>query len=50
MKDDICVVEVGIHPPPYFKDRITEMVVCSRHKSQYEEYAPGTFDWEKIKT
>jgi hypothetical protein len=46
MKDKICVVEVGIHPPPYFKDKKSGLVVCSRHKFQYDEYKPGEFDWE----
>lgn len=44
-----CVVEVGRHPGPFWKDRNSGIVVCSRHRSQYEERANefGPFDWER---
>lgn len=44
----ICDVEVGTHPPPYHKDKNSGVIVCSRHKSQYEEREDefGPFDWE----
>lgn len=43
-----CVVEVGMHPGPCWTDKNTGLVVCSRHKAQYEERAEefGPFDWE----
>lgn len=48
MDDTTCVVEVGLHPAPYWKDHITGMVVCSRHKQQYDESEFGPFDWQPL--
>jgi hypothetical protein len=52
VKDDTCVVEVGTHPGPFWRDRnsATPFVVCSRHRAQYEERADefGPFDWEEV--
>lgn len=43
----VCVVEVGRHPGPNWLDRNSGIVVCSRHRAQYEERADefGPFDW-----
>ncbi len=48
MKDKICQVEVGFHPPPYFEDKALGLIVCSRHKAQFEErYGTlGPYNWE----
>lgn len=50
MIDPVCVIEVGVHPGPYWKSKSTKLVVCSRHKSQYEELGVdlGIFDWEEF--
>lgn len=51
MLDEICVVEVGLHTLPHWRDKITGLVVCDRHRSQYTERIDlGPFDWEEIKT
>lgn len=50
MKDKLCVVEVGIHETPYWKDRLTEIIVCTRHKLQYNSSGLGPFAWEEIKS
>lgn len=43
----VCAVEVGTHPGPYWRDRTDGMIVCSRHKAQYDERPDlGPFDWE----
>lgn len=44
----VCDVEVGTHPPPFYKDKNSRLIVCSRHKARYEENADiyGPFDWE----
>lgn len=51
MKDDVCVVEVGVHPRPYWVDvnGHVDGPVCSRHRSQFEERADefGPFDWRR---
>ena len=49
VKDERCVVEVGTHPGPFWKDRNSGMVVCTRHRAQYEERAAefGPFDWQE---
>lgn len=49
MVDPKCVVQVGIHPGPYWRDTNSGLVVCSRHRTQYEERADefGPFDWER---
>lgn len=48
MRDQVCVVKVGIHPPPYWRDKIRQtLVVYSRHQAQYDERDDlGPFDWE----
>lgn len=50
MKDQICVIDVGIHPEPYWKDKITDIVVCDRHRKQYDTSGYGPFDWEEFKS
>lgn len=47
-----CVVEVGRHPGPFWKERNSGITVCSRHRSQYEERADefGPFDWVELPT
>ncbi len=47
--DDVCVVQVGVHPRPCWRDKNSGLVVCSRHRSHYEERANefGPFDWEE---
>lgn len=48
--ESFCDVEVGTHPPPYWKDNNSGLVVCTRHKAQYEERADefGPYDWEEF--
>lgn len=49
MKDPRCVVEVGIHPGPFWRDRNTGMEVCTRHKNQFDERDDlGPYDWERV--
>ena len=45
-----CVVEVGVHPGPCWTDKNSGLVVCTRHRAQYEERADefGPFDWERL--
>lgn len=51
MDDMKCDVDIGIHDTPYWKEKDTGMLVCNRHKKQYEERETefGPFDWEEIK-
>ncbi len=46
MKDLLCVVEVGMHEKPHWKDRLTGIIVCNRHKYQYDTSGLGPFVWE----
>lgn len=51
MSDDVCVVEVGFHPGPFWVNaNAPSMVVCSRHRLQYEEREDefGPFDWRPL--
>lgn len=42
-----CEVEVGTHIGPNWRDKISGLVVCSRHKLQYDERDDlGDYDWE----
>lgn len=45
MKDTTCVIEVGTHPKPYWRDKTSGMIVCTRHKEQFETSGYGPFDW-----
>lgn len=44
---DVCAVQVGTHTEPYWKDNNSDLIVCSRHRDQYNERADelGPFDW-----
>lgn len=46
MQDDICDVEVGTHPGPYWKDKNSSLIVCNRHRTQYDMSEFGPKDWE----
>lgn len=47
--DNLCTIEVGIHHGPYFKDKERGVIVCVRHKAQYNwAHEHGEFDWEEI--
>lgn len=47
--DNVCIIWVGIHYGPYFKDKKTHLVVCVRHRRQYDQaYGVDEFDWEEI--
>lgn len=44
-----CAVEVGTHIGPQWRDKISGMIVCSRHKLQYDERPDlGPYEWEMI--
>jgi hypothetical protein len=47
MKDPRCKVPVGIHPGPFWINRIDGLAVCDRHRRQFEERTDefGPFDW-----
>lgn len=50
MIDLICDVKVGTHSTFYSKDKNSALVVCSRHRQQYnerDEFGP-LCDWEEI--
>lgn len=53
MKDDVCVVEVGVHPAPYWTDANGRLTgpVCTRHRDQFNERASwddefGPYEWQ----
>lgn len=53
MRDDVCVVEVGVHPRPYWRDANGGVTgpVCTRHRDQLNERASwddefGPYDWQ----
>lgn len=47
--DNLCMVEVGIHHRPHFLDKKAGIVVCVRHRIQYDQaYEYGEFNWEEI--
>lgn len=56
MKDPtgICVVEVGVHPPPHWVDANGNLTgpVCTRHRGHFEERADefGPFAWKRFKS
>lgn len=45
-----CIVKVGMHTGYIWKDKNSSLVVCGRHKDQYEERAEdfGPFDWVEV--
>lgn len=46
MRDALCVIEVGVHPAPYWRDGTDGIIVCDRHRRQYDERDDlGPFDW-----
>ena len=46
-----CDVKVGVHPGPYWVERIKGTKVCDRHRSHFEErsYEFGPFVWVRAK-
>lgn len=50
MPEMLCDVEVGLHSDLLWLDKNSALVVCTRHRKQYEERADefGPFDWEPI--
>lgn len=47
--DNICMVALGIHHAPYFQYKKAELVVCARHRIQYDQlYECAGFTWEEI--
>jgi hypothetical protein len=44
----LCVIEVGLHPGPFWFDKLSGIIVCARHRKHYEESEEeyGPFDWE----
>lgn len=50
MKDPLCDVEVGTHDEPYYADKNSSLIVCARHKGQYDERKEefGPYDWELL--
>lgn len=49
MRDDRCVVEVGIHPGPYWLGNGKPF--CDRHRRQMEERDDlGPLTWEPVPT
>lgn len=47
----ICDVDLGTHSDEYWRDANSGLVVCGRHKDQYDANASSTqFHWEKLTT
>lgn len=44
MRDPRCIVEVGIHPGPFWRRRTDGVTFCDRHAQMLVEDKPWTFD------
>lgn len=47
--EEPCMIENGTHTKTYFRDQISGLVVCSRHRDAHEQKAtPNQFLWEPV--
>lgn len=51
MEHQLCHVKIGLHIGPFWFDKNSGLVVCTRHRREYEESVDeyGPFDWEEAR-
>lgn len=44
-----CKIEIGSHVGSLWRDRISGLIVCERHKRQYDtDHNEWSFEWEEV--